>query len=342
MHINLSLEGPTFRLSRKQAYLTLTQNEKTKSAEVYITNTGKRALFIDKITLMTGEKTQIYNNSILIFGQIRLLFVLAPEPFSKISYVAVPTATVIRQEQHKQQLLQIQQQTTPQQHMPSSQPQLQTHVTHTHPTLTTQRSQQQFRQQQVLKVVPQVSTQHLQQIPEQQEPAYQQNQIYTQSQTVAPPQQMEHTILSQDLQPQQFVTVVQSEQQLHVVPQQEEQSSTLLSHQPPTPSCYQQSFSVSQQKQPSTSRQPLSTPPTPSSTSYQTLVLQQPNQPSSIRQPSSLSPGSTTSYQQPLSVPQQQQRPSKTRQSASIPGTPQALLPPTPPQPTHLPYPMTN
>ncbi|KAL3998443.1 N-terminal region of micro-spherule family protein [Acanthocheilonema viteae] len=75
--INLALEGPVATVSRKQAILRIAQNEPAKVVEV--TNIGKPPIYVDGKTLLSGDKTRLFNNGLIEIAQIRLqLFIAVP------------------------------------------------------------------------------------------------------------------------------------------------------------------------------------------------------------------------------------------------------------------------
>lgn len=58
--VDLSLEGPACKISRRQATLKLRSN-----GDFFIANEGKRALFIDGMPLLRGNKAKLNNNCTL-------------------------------------------------------------------------------------------------------------------------------------------------------------------------------------------------------------------------------------------------------------------------------------
>ncbi|KAM3720439.1 Microspherule protein [Dirofilaria immitis] len=77
--INLALEGPVATVSRKQAILRITQNEQTKTVEVFLSNVGKPPIYVDGKTLLSGDKTRLFSNGLIEIAQIRLqLFIAVP------------------------------------------------------------------------------------------------------------------------------------------------------------------------------------------------------------------------------------------------------------------------
>lgn len=55
--VDLLLEGPAHKVSRRQGTIKLRSN-----GDFFITNEGKRPLFIDGVPLLNGNKTKMNNN----------------------------------------------------------------------------------------------------------------------------------------------------------------------------------------------------------------------------------------------------------------------------------------
>lgn len=73
----MALEGPVATVSRKQAILRITQNERAKIVE--ISNVGKPPVYVDGKTLLNGDKTRLCSNGLIEIAQIRLqLFIAVP------------------------------------------------------------------------------------------------------------------------------------------------------------------------------------------------------------------------------------------------------------------------
>lgn len=69
--VDFSLEGPAYKVSRKQGTIKMRSN-----GDFFITNEGKRVLFIDGSPLMYGNKTRLNHNSII---EVKVLLVLRCE-----------------------------------------------------------------------------------------------------------------------------------------------------------------------------------------------------------------------------------------------------------------------
>ena len=58
--VDLSLEGPATKISRKQGTIKLRSN-----GDFFIANEGKRPIFIDGVPLLSGNKTRLANNCVV-------------------------------------------------------------------------------------------------------------------------------------------------------------------------------------------------------------------------------------------------------------------------------------
>ncbi|KHN85017.1 Microspherule protein 1 [Toxocara canis] len=73
--VNLALEGPAARISRKQALLKCWMDESSGPAQFFISNVGKRPIFVDGKTLLEGSKARVCNNSVIEVAHVRLVLV---------------------------------------------------------------------------------------------------------------------------------------------------------------------------------------------------------------------------------------------------------------------------
>lgn len=73
--MNLALEGPAARISRKQALLKCWMDESSGPAQFFISNVGKRPIFVDGKTLLEGSKARVCNNSVIEVAHVRLVLV---------------------------------------------------------------------------------------------------------------------------------------------------------------------------------------------------------------------------------------------------------------------------
>ncbi|KAB0791491.1 hypothetical protein PPYR_03291 [Photinus pyralis] len=67
--VDLSLEGPAEKISRRQGTLRLRNN-----GEFYISSEGKRPIFVDGRPIMAGNKVRLYDNSVVEFSSLRFIF----------------------------------------------------------------------------------------------------------------------------------------------------------------------------------------------------------------------------------------------------------------------------
>lgn len=58
--VDLSLEGAAYKVSRKHGTIKLRSN-----GDFFITNEGKRPVFVDGAPLLTGNKTKLNNNNVI-------------------------------------------------------------------------------------------------------------------------------------------------------------------------------------------------------------------------------------------------------------------------------------
>ncbi|XP_055688130.1 microspherule protein 1 isoform X2 [Lutzomyia longipalpis] len=69
--VDLKLEGPAHKVSRKQATIKLRSN-----GDFFMTNEGKRAIYVDGNPLLNGAKTRLNNNSVIELCGLRLIFLI--------------------------------------------------------------------------------------------------------------------------------------------------------------------------------------------------------------------------------------------------------------------------
>lgn len=69
--VDFSLEGPAYKVSRKQGTIKLRSN-----GDFFITNEGKRPLYIDGAPLMYGNKTRLNNNCVIEISNLRFIFLI--------------------------------------------------------------------------------------------------------------------------------------------------------------------------------------------------------------------------------------------------------------------------
>ncbi|KAF5303984.1 hypothetical protein FQA39_LY01769 [Lamprigera yunnana] len=69
--VDLSLEGPAEKISRRQGTLKLRD-----SGEFYMLSEGKRPIFVDGRPIMSGNKIRLYDNSVVEFASLRFVFTI--------------------------------------------------------------------------------------------------------------------------------------------------------------------------------------------------------------------------------------------------------------------------
>ncbi|XP_049542419.1 microspherule protein 1 [Anopheles darlingi] len=72
--VDLSLEGPAYKVSRKQGTIKLRSN-----GDFFITNEGKRPLYIDGRPLLCGHKARLNDNCVLEISNLRFVFLINHE-----------------------------------------------------------------------------------------------------------------------------------------------------------------------------------------------------------------------------------------------------------------------
>lgn len=58
--VNLSLEGPAYKVSRKQGTIKMRSN-----GDFFLVNEGKRPVFVDGMPIIGGNKTKLHNNNVI-------------------------------------------------------------------------------------------------------------------------------------------------------------------------------------------------------------------------------------------------------------------------------------
>lgn len=67
--IDLSLEGPAHKISRRQATLRL-----RNTGEFYLSSEGKRPIFVDGKPVTAGSKIRLYDNAVVEIACLRFIF----------------------------------------------------------------------------------------------------------------------------------------------------------------------------------------------------------------------------------------------------------------------------
>lgn len=84
--IDLSLEGPACKISRRQGTIKLRSN-----GDFFIANEGKRPIFIDGVPLLTGNKTRLANNCVVEICSLRFVFLVNYELINAIRHESAKT-----------------------------------------------------------------------------------------------------------------------------------------------------------------------------------------------------------------------------------------------------------
>lgn len=69
--VDLSLEGPSIKVSRKQGTIKLRSN-----GDFFIANEGKHPIFVDGFPVLKDHKTRLHNNSVLEVAGLRFVFLI--------------------------------------------------------------------------------------------------------------------------------------------------------------------------------------------------------------------------------------------------------------------------
>ncbi|KAM9536821.1 microspherule protein 1 isoform 2-T3 [Salvelinus alpinus] len=77
--VDLSLEGPAWKISRKQGIIKLKNN-----GDFFIANEGRRPIYIDGRPVLSGNKWKLNNNSVVEIAGLRFVFLINQELISLI------------------------------------------------------------------------------------------------------------------------------------------------------------------------------------------------------------------------------------------------------------------
>ncbi|TMW52171.1 hypothetical protein DOY81_002730 [Sarcophaga bullata] len=86
--VDLSLEGPATKISRKQGTIKLRSN-----GDFFIANEGKRPIFIDGVPLLSGNKTRLANNCVVEISGLRFVFLVNYELINAIRHESAKTTS---------------------------------------------------------------------------------------------------------------------------------------------------------------------------------------------------------------------------------------------------------
>ncbi|XP_055911268.1 microspherule protein 1 [Eupeodes corollae] len=84
--VDLSLEGPACKVSRKQGTIKLRSN-----GDFFISNEGKRPIFIDGSPLLCGNKTRLANNCVVEIAGLRFVFLVNYDLINAIRHESAKT-----------------------------------------------------------------------------------------------------------------------------------------------------------------------------------------------------------------------------------------------------------
>ncbi|XP_064823922.1 microspherule protein 1-like [Oncorhynchus masou masou] len=77
--VDLSLEGPAWKISRKQGIIKLKNN-----GDFFIANEGRRPIYIDGRPVLSGDKWKLNNNSVVEIAGLRFVFLINQQLISLI------------------------------------------------------------------------------------------------------------------------------------------------------------------------------------------------------------------------------------------------------------------
>lgn len=81
--VDLSLEGPAWKVSRRQGTIRLRNN-----GDFFVSSEGKRPIFVDGRPIMQGNKYRLNNNSVVEIGSLRFIFLVNQDLISVIRHEA--------------------------------------------------------------------------------------------------------------------------------------------------------------------------------------------------------------------------------------------------------------
>ncbi|XP_066597399.1 microspherule protein 1 [Prorops nasuta] len=82
--VDLSLEGPAWKVSRRQGTIRLRNN-----GDFFLSSEGKRPIFVDSRPILAGNKMKLNNNSVIEIAGLRFIFLINQELISVIRQEAV-------------------------------------------------------------------------------------------------------------------------------------------------------------------------------------------------------------------------------------------------------------
>lgn len=81
--VDLSLEGPAWKVSRRQGTIRLRNN-----GDFFLSSEGKRAIFVDGRPILAGNKYRLNNNSVVEIAGLRFIFLVNQDLISVIRHEA--------------------------------------------------------------------------------------------------------------------------------------------------------------------------------------------------------------------------------------------------------------
>merc|ERR1719449_161387 len=90
--VDLTLEGPASKVSRKQAIIKL-----TNSGEFYLANEGSRPVMVNGKPIITGELARLANNTVVEFCNLRFVILINIELIEAIRAEAAKNQFVAKQ-----------------------------------------------------------------------------------------------------------------------------------------------------------------------------------------------------------------------------------------------------
>jgi len=90
--VDLTLEGPASKVSRRQAIIKL-----TNSGEFYLANEGSRPVMVNGKAIITGELAKLVNNTVVEFCNLRFVFLINMELIEAIRTEAAKNQFVAKQ-----------------------------------------------------------------------------------------------------------------------------------------------------------------------------------------------------------------------------------------------------
>nr|CAD7435605.1 unnamed protein product [Timema monikensis] len=81
--VDLSLEGPAWKISRRQGTIRLRNN-----GDFFLCSEGKRPMYVDGRPILAGNKYRLNNNSVVEIAGLRFIFLVNQELINVIRHEA--------------------------------------------------------------------------------------------------------------------------------------------------------------------------------------------------------------------------------------------------------------